>query len=536
MCRGLTFQAWQAAAILKLIEDGNGVVPLLIVEERERAPATAAQRLRRKLTEPNFLWRLFGRFSRPSAQSEVDLTAALGGADRIYCKPIATGRFGETLSSADIAAVRSYDLDAILRFGFGILRGEILTVPRYGVWSFHHGDELRYRGGPPCFWEIYRGDPVTGAILQRLTEKLDAGIVLRKGYLRTVPYSYARSVDQLFFETADWPSFAAGEIRQGLVDRVSGPPSSTSAPIYRAPSNVEVLRFVVRLARNAYRRLRDRRLEERWNVGAARIDAAEILAGKPVRGVRWMPGVSNGWLADPIALAENGSVRVLCERMDLRKGKAHICTLTFDGDAWTEPSHAIDSGTHASYPYVFRHGDAVYCIPETYEANAVRLYRAKSFPSSWEHVATLLENVAAVDSTVFEHEGRLWLFCTLAQTSATRLYAYHAADLLGPWQPHARNPIKIDVRGSRPAGPPFRHDGQLYRPAQDSSRSYGGRVAIQRVVTLSPNEFEETMHAYVEPDPSGPFHEGLHTISFAGPYCIIDGKRSSRKGAACAAS
>src|SRR6185312_10383200 len=150
-----------------------------------------------------------------------------------------------------VDAIRAYDLDVILRFGFGILRGEILTTPRYGVWSFHHGDELRYRGGPPCFWEIYRGDPVTGAILQRLTEKLDAGIVLRKGYLRTIPYSYARSVDQLFFETADWPSFVAAEIRQGLTDRVDGPPSRTDAPIDRAPTNAQAIRFCAALAANA---------------------------------------------------------------------------------------------------------------------------------------------------------------------------------------------------------------------------------------------------------------------------------------------
>jgi len=43
----------------------------------------------------------------------------------------------------------------------------------FGVWSWHHGDEDKYRGGPPAFWEIVNADPVTGALLQRLTERLD---------------------------------------------------------------------------------------------------------------------------------------------------------------------------------------------------------------------------------------------------------------------------------------------------------------------------------------------------------------------------
>ena len=36
----------------------------------------------------------------------------------------------------------------MLRVGFNIIRGEILNVPKYGVWSFHHDDEVKYRGGP----------------------------------------------------------------------------------------------------------------------------------------------------------------------------------------------------------------------------------------------------------------------------------------------------------------------------------------------------------------------------------------------------
>ena len=65
--------------------------------------------------------------------------------------------------------------DVLVRFGFGIVKGPMLDLPTHGVWGFHHGDEEKFRGGPPGFWEIMHDDPVTGAVLQRLTEKLDAG-------------------------------------------------------------------------------------------------------------------------------------------------------------------------------------------------------------------------------------------------------------------------------------------------------------------------------------------------------------------------
>src|SRR5213596_456309 len=56
---------------------------------------------------------------------------------------------------------------------------------------------------------------------------------------------------------------------------------------------------------------------------------------------------------------------------------------------------------------------------------------------------------------------------------------------LGPWRPHPGNPVKVDVRSSRPAGGPFLFGGNLYRPAQDCSRTYGGGITINRVTHLS---------------------------------------------------
>lgn len=84
----------------------------------------------------------------------------------------------DRLPEPDIAALRGYDLDVLLRFGFRILKGAVLGVPRHGVWSYHHGDPARFRGGPSCFREIVRGERSVGVVLQRLTETLDAGEIL----------------------------------------------------------------------------------------------------------------------------------------------------------------------------------------------------------------------------------------------------------------------------------------------------------------------------------------------------------------------
>ena len=55
-------------------------------------------------------------------------------------------------------------------------------------------DLEHYRGMPPGFWEVYRGDPVSGVTLQRLTDRLDGGVVLRRGWFKTIDKSYSRSL------------------------------------------------------------------------------------------------------------------------------------------------------------------------------------------------------------------------------------------------------------------------------------------------------------------------------------------------------
>jgi hypothetical protein len=94
--------------------------------------------------------------------------------------------------------------------------------------------------------------------------------------------------------------------------------------------------------------------------------------------------------------------------------------------------------------------------------------------------------------------------------------------------PHATNPVKVDAGSSRPAGTPFVHGGELYRPAQDCSKTYGRRIVLNRVIKLTVSEFEEERAAVVNPDSNGPYPHGLHTISSvlnAPNVTLIDGKR-----------
>lgn len=97
-------------------------------------------------------------------------------ARRIRCAPEPAEDFGNELPDAVVEEVSG--VDVVFRFGFGILKGDILTAPDHGVLSFHHGDIRTYRGAPTHVWEFLNDEPTSGVTLQQLTETLDGGRIV----------------------------------------------------------------------------------------------------------------------------------------------------------------------------------------------------------------------------------------------------------------------------------------------------------------------------------------------------------------------
>jgi len=265
---------------------------------------------------------------------------------------------------------------------------------------------------------------------------------------------------------------------------------------------------------------------DEWNIGLfpGPVDA---LLSSGAGDTRWLPvGPRRQYVADPFALPSGEGNHVLAEEYRYAANRGHIVMLDAAGVGAQRCPAGLDTGVHMSYPFLFQHQGRIHCVPETWQDGCVQLFRAVEFPSRWEKLGVLIDDFPAVDSTLFEHAGRWWLLCGRAGVfSDTMLYVWHAASPFGPWAPHPLNPVKFDVRSSRPAGRPFLLDGSLVRPAQDCSRSYGGAVTINRIIRLSPTEFEEETIGRVAPDRNGPYPHGLHTLCPIGCATLIDGKR-----------
>ena len=534
LCNGTRFPRWQAEAIARLLERDDVECALLIVDERSRARESRWSMIRR-VGARGLPWLLYTSLIKRSARAlrPVDLSDRLRDVPVIETSVVMRGRFTELLPDETIARIADHDLDFILRFGFGIVRGAILRTPRFGVWSFHHDDERRYRGGPPCFWEIHDGDPVTGAVLQRLTERLDAGVILKRGTLRTKA-GYRRNRDNVFLESARWPAQLCVDIREGRVDAFDAEPSATDAPIRHAPTLLQIIRYLLVVARRRVAALVDLLLYiDHWNIAVVDAPIDAFLGERPPpERVTWSPlADATRFAADPFGIETPGGAHVLYEEFPYARRRGNIAAVAsarHGGDTiFTDDRRdVVVDRSHLSYPYLVEHGGAIHLIPESYQARQVRLYTAERFPDRWRLDRVLIDGFAGIDPTILFHEGTWWLFATDKEDGPHHnLKLFIADELHGPWRPHPKNPVVTDIRAARPAGTPFTSGGMLYRPAMDYSEKVEGRITINRVVTMTPTDYVEEPVRLIEPYAGSPYPDKIHTLAALGERTLIDGCR-----------
>lgn len=535
--------AWVAAIVRDIANDACAEIVLVVMHDAQTAAAGPAAvrpgivgkvsrilsgqtQIGKYLYQKYFEWDQQRVRLERDPNEEVDISAELSAVPRMDVVPI-TDRFFHRFQETDLEQIRAANLDVMLRFGFNIIKGPILESAKYGVWSFHHGDNQHIRGGPAYFWELYRDDALSGIVLQVLSEKLDAGRILYRSYASTERgLSMKRNGASSFWKGS---SFVIRRLRQlhtyGWEWMEKELPTFRENPrqqgtIYRLPRNGVMVRFVAAsLWRNARKRLQNRGKIEHWFV------AHRANENKP-----WteLPSARNHYYADPFVIAHDGRTFLFFEDYDYKTKRGNIARveLKADGTA-TEPKTVLDLPYHLSYPFVFEHDGAMYMIPESASNRTVDLYRATNFPDEWSHVKTLKADTRAYDVTLHIRDGVYWFFANVVDrgtASCDELFLFHAESLTGEWTPHPLNPIVSDVRRSRPAGKLFERDGKLIRPSQDCSLSYGGAIQLNEVVVLNKTHYEEQPVARIEPDWMENL-AGTHTINHVGECQVIDGRK-----------
>jgi hypothetical protein len=271
-----------------------------------------------------------------------------------------------------------------------------------------------------------------------------------------------------------------------------------------------------------------------WRVGWRFVDDADVidLRAHPATGWHDLPDDGRRFYADPFPIEHNGRTFVFVEDFVHALGYGVISAVEFNatGPVGT-PRPVLDTGSHLSYPFVFAHGGETWMVPESGAAQTIDLYRGADFPDRWVKEATLVSGIIASDATLLERDGVWWMFATVQDNGGAysdALHIWSASTLLGPWLPHKRNPVMIDIASARPAGRIVSRNGKLIRPVQDCRQGYGAALGLAEITRLDADGYEQRVDTILR---SGPLWPGrrLHTLNRAGPLECIDGSAWARR-------
>lgn len=234
-------------------------------------------------------------------------------------------------------------------------------------------------------------------------------------------------------------------------------------------------------------------------------------------------------MADPFLFEHQGEIWMFYEAMNANERAGWIEAVRLAPPGTTPPAVALQCAYHLSFPFVFRFKNDIFMMPETQQANRLEIWRATDFPTGWTLHATAFEGQQLAESSMFcADDGQWWLLTNLSDhhsfqdhSSELYLYAVDGPDLTSI-RPHACNPVVIGSDTARNGGAIIRHQGRLFRPAQNNSYGiYGYGLNLMEIVRLDATGYEERLvRAFTPTDKPGSV--ALHHLSVSANHYVFD--------------
>lgn len=529
---------WELTIIDKIIKDPSLELVLLIKDGRKSNdnPNNLNAKLKRLLKSRNVIGTILFKlqqkiesrlFKERLTVDKSKIISDLNIINKIEVKPFRKG-YLDIFDKNCVKEIEKYNLDIILRHEFNIIRGELLNVPKYGIWSFHHGDNSINRGGPPGFWEIVLKQTSVGVTLQKLTPELDGGLVIDKAFYNR-HWSVIKTSQDIFEGSV---SILFKNIKN-LQNKTFNPKSSELYfnPLYKAPN----LGFVLRYSFNFYSTLIRKILQlinyqifgTRYNCWTLFIGKGSFLDStlyrlKPVK----MP--KNEFWADPFIFKHKDKDYIFFENYNYKSKKGKISCGRVNNSQLIDVVDVIEKEYHMSYPFIFKEDNNIFLIPETSENNRLEIYKCVDFPFNWELHSTVFEGEKIIDASIYICKNKnKWLFLNkpagITAPDSSDLYIYKVnSDDFKELEPHKNNPVIINSKVARNGGAIFEYKNETYRPSQANIEGiYGRGLNINKIKKLTIDEYIEETIIMAKPN----FDKGLiamHHLHQSNDFFVID--------------
>ena len=540
---GYSIEAWKFKVISRIINSYYGEVSLIIVNDSK-----SFQLMKHKPPRDSFIIQWLQKLTtKPSKDVEpYDLGKDASG----LLKDIPVIEInnsedfkGDKIGEEEIRCIRGYGLDVILNFGYCDLKWNKINLSKYGVWTFKSDSRLHKSDITSDYWEMAKKTPAARSVMELVGFGYEENTIFYISWESVFPFSLEVNRNKVFWRAALFiPRIMEGVYNNGedylnnliVKFNLDNSPDNKSS-IYPSSFRRQITNFFCftgLIFRQVYKNIFFTN-GENWKLFY--MIENENLFSTLFQQFRKINSPRNILWADPFVVKRNERFYIFVEELIIGTNKAHISVLEIDINGnLLKSNRIIERPYHMSYPFVFELDNTYYMIPETSGNKTIELYRCNNFPYKWDFVKTIMNNVNTVDTTLFNYNGKWWLFTSIDKTENisgydTELFLFFAKDIFSDnWESHPLNPIISDVRTARPAGNIFIREGKIFRPSQDCSGRYGRALNLNQIMTLTETDYKEVMVKKYEPVWNRNL-KGIHTFNFDNGMTLIDGYSFQRK-------
>tara|TARA_B100000902_G_scaffold393482_1_gene447812 strand:+ start:2507 stop:4180 length:1674 start_codon:yes stop_codon:yes gene_type:complete len=427
-------------------------------------------------------------------------------------------------SENDLKEIKNRNLDVLIRGGNGILRGGILDICKFGILSFHHGNNNVNRGGPAGFWEVYNREASTGFIIQQLKNELDGGDVVFKGDITTT-FVYSLNVARLYSKANLFLSHLLEKVgRDNKLPEIY-PKTPYSYPLYSTPSIKVQLKYIFNTFLHVGNKVIRKILQKsyRWGVAYQFVDdwkSAVLWKSKVIK------NPPNRFLADPFIINRENKHVCFVEDYNYYEKKGRITAFKITKEGYEEIGVALEEKFHLSYPYLFEANGELFMCPETNESKDIRIYKCNQFPLKWSLHKIIMKDVSACDSNIFYHDNKWWLMTNIDSSNigehSSELHIFYSDHFDSDnWKSHPKNPVIFNSRKARNGGF-LKNKNNIYRPYQIQGWDlYGESMGVAKIKILTTEDYQENEEFLISPNFFTNI-KGVHSYNFNDGLLVFD--------------
>lgn len=399
---------------------------------------------------------------------------------------------------------------------------------KYGILSFAHGEEdARFSHfGYEEFMQM-KGVITSSLILKKDVD--DSGKVISQTWSTMPTMSLSRSRNEHAWKLHSFIPRALNNFLKKGAQSFSNKPQylkKENLSNKKSPNEISALiNLGNHFCRIVYNFIRKKFYREQWLL----LFKSEPNPSTSVNDFKIINPPKDRFWADPILVQRAEKNYLFFEELPFSTNRGFLSVVEINENGFSGPvTPILEKPYHLSYPFIFELEDAYYMIPESNENKDIQLYECTNFPNEWKHKMDLMTNTVAVDTTLFYHNERWWMFTVISECKGIgkndELFLFYAdTPFSQEWKSHPQNPIISDVRSARPGGSIYIENGKIIRPSQDCSKKYGYGINLNEIEILTETEYREKRIRHFAPSDIDKSIRRTHSYAHQTGLSVIDG-------------